>query len=104
MKLKNGDRIIAADGVVGDEAVILVDASGSVDITPVTDIPATGRDGVGTQLGGGEQLAMAVVTLPADLLAEVDDNGKPAKAPVPFPLENGDAGHAAVLSVGMPRW
>ena len=104
MKLKNGDRIIAAAGVGGEEAVILVGKDGSVDITPVTDIPATGRDGLGTQLGEGEQLAMAVVTLPADLLAEVDDGGKPAKAPVPFPLENGDVGHAAVLSVGMPRW
>ena len=104
MKLKNGDRIIAAAGVVGDEAVIMVDANGSVAITPVTDIPPTGRDGLGTQLGEGGHLAMAVVTLPADLLAEVDDGGKPAKAPVPFPLENGDAGHAAVLSVGMPRW
>ena len=104
MKLKNGDRIIAAAGVVGDEAVIMVDEKGSVDITPVTDIPATGRDGLGTQLGGEVPLAMAMVTPPADLLAEVDDNGKPAKAPVPFPLENGDAGHAVVLSVGMPRW
>ena len=104
MKLKNGDRIIAAAGVVGDEAVIMVGKGGSVAITPVTDIPPTGRDGLGTQLGGEEQLAMAVVTLPADLLAEVDDGGKPAKAPVPFPLENGDVGHASVLSVGMPRW
>ncbi|MDE0604559.1 MAG: DNA topoisomerase 4 subunit A [bacterium] len=104
MKLKSGDRIIAAAGAVGDEAVIMVDTNGSVDITPVTDIPATGRDGVGTQLGGGEQLAMAVIAPAADLLAEVDDNGKPAKAPVPFPLENGDADHAVVLSVGMPRW
>ncbi|MDE0237823.1 MAG: DNA topoisomerase IV, partial [bacterium] len=104
MKLKSGDRIIAAAGAGGDEAVIMVDTNGSVDITPVTDIPATGRDGVGTQLGGGEQLAMAVIAPAADLLAEVDDNGKPAKAPVPFPLENGDADHAVVLSVGMPRW
>ena len=47
---------------------------------------------------------MAMVTPPADLLAEVEDDGKPAKAPVPFPLENGDAGHAVVRSVGMPRW
>lgn len=47
---------------------------------------------------------MAVIAPAADLLAEVDDNGKPAKAPVPFPLENGDTDHAVVLSVGMPRW
>ncbi|MCY3635394.1 MAG: DNA topoisomerase 4 subunit A [bacterium] len=104
MKLKNGDRIIAAAGVVGDEAVIMVNEGGSVDITPVTDIPATARDGVGTQLGGEVQLAMATVTPTADLLAEVEDDGKPAKAPVPFRLENGDAGHAVVLNVGMPRW
>ncbi len=104
MKLKNGDRIIAAAGVMGDETVIMVDTDGSVGITPVTDIPATGRDGLGTQLGGEVQLAMAMVTPPADLLAEVEDDGKPAKAPVPFPLENGDADHAVVRSVGMPRW
>ena len=104
MKLKNGDRIIAAAGAVGDEAVIMVNEEGSVDITPVTDIPPTGRDGVGAQLGGEVPLAMAMVTPPADLLAEVEDDGKPAKAPVTFPLENGDAGHTVVRSVGMPRW
>ena len=104
MKLRNGDRIITADGVSGEEAVILVDADGSVAITPASDIPATSRGGVGTQLTGGDQLAIAVVAPPADLLAEVDDNGKAAKAPVPFPLANGDADHTRVLSVGMPRW
>ena len=103
MKLRDGDRVIAADGVSGDEAVITVSTTGSVGITPVTDITATARGGLGTQLGGGEPLATAVVAPPADLLAEVDDNGKPAKAPVPFPLANGDADHT-VLSVGMPRW
>ena len=104
MKLRDGDRVIAADGVSGDEAVITVSTTGSVGITPVTDITATARGGLGTQLAGGDQLATAVVAPPADLLAEVDDNGKPAKAPVPFPLANGDADHTVVLSVGMPRW
>ena len=103
MKLRDGDRVIAADGVSGDEAVITVSTTGTVNITPVTDITATARGGLGTQLAGGDQLATAVVAPPADLLAEVDDNGKPAKAPVPFPLANGDADHT-VLSVGMPRW
>ena len=104
MKLRGDDRVIAADGVSGEEAVIMVDTSGSVDITPVTDIPTTARGGLGTQLAGGDQLALAAVAPPADLLAEIDDNGKPAKAPVPFPLANGDADHTLVLSVGMPRW
>lgn len=104
MKLRNGDRVIAADGARGDEAVILVDATGSVSITPVSDIPATARGGLGTLLAGENQLAMAAVAPPADLLAEVDDNGRPAKAPVPFPLSNGDVGQTVVLSVGMPRW
>lgn len=104
MKLRDGDRIVTAHWASGEEAVIVVDTSGSVAITPVTDIPATARGGLGTQLAGGDQLAMAVVAPPADLLAEVDDNGKPAKAPVPFPLGNGDADHTRVLSVGMSRW
>ena len=104
MKLRNGDRIIAAQGVSGEEAVISVDADGSVDITPVSEITATARGGLGIQLTKETQLAMAVIAPAADLLAEVDDNGKPAKAPVPFPLENGNADHAVVLSVGMPRW
>ena len=104
MKLRGDDRVIAADGVSGEEAVIMVDTAGSVGITPVTDIPATARGGLGTQLAGGDQLAMAAVAPPADLLAEIDDNGKPAKAPVPFPLANGEADHTVVLSVGMPRW
>ncbi len=104
MKLRDGDRIIAADGVTGEEAVISVDVTGSVAITPVIDIPATARGGVGTQLAGEGSLAMAAIAPPADLLAEIDDNGKPAKAPVPFPLTNGEADHAVVLKVGMPRW
>ena len=104
MNLRNGDRIIAADGVSGEEAVIMVDVTGSVSITPVTDIPTTARSGLGTSLTGEEELAMALVAPAADLLAEVDENGKPAKAPVPFPLENGDAGHSVILKVGMPRW
>ena len=104
MKLRDDDRLIAADSVSGDEAVISVSTTGSVGITPVTDIPSTARGGLGTQLAGGEHLAAAVVAPPADLLAEVDDNGKPAKAPIPFPLANGDADHTVVLSVGMPRW
>ena len=104
MKLRGDDRIIAADGVSGEEAVIMVGASGSVAITAVTDIPATARGGLGAQPIGEGRLVTAVVAPPADLLAEVDDNGKPAKAPVPFPLANGGADHAVVLSVGMPRW
>ena len=104
MKLRDDDRIIAADGVRGEEAVIMVSPSGSVAITPVTDIPATARGGLGTQQTGEDHLVAAVVAPPAELLAEVDDNGKPAKAPVPFPFANGDAEHAVVLSVGMPRW
>ena len=104
MKLRDDDRVIAADGVSGEEAVIMVDTSGSVEITPVTDISTTARGGLGTKMAGGDQLAMAAVAPPADLLAEIDDNGKPAKAPVPFPLANGDADHSLVLSVGMPRW
>lgn len=103
MKLRNGDRVIAAQGVSGEEAIISVDAAGLPDITAVTDIPATSRGGLGTQLGRENRLAMVVIAPPVDLLAEVDDNGKPAKAPVPFPLDNGDADHA-VRSVGMPRW
>ena len=104
MKLRDGDQVIAADSVSGDEAVITVGNGGLVAITPVTDIPATARGGLGTQLAGADQLAAAVVAPPADLLAEIDDHGKPAKAPVPFPLANGDANHTRVLSVGMPRW
>lgn len=104
MNLRNGDRIIAGEGVGGEEAVIKVDASGSVAITPVTDIPSTARGGLGTPLAGEAGLAMALVAPAADLLAEVEDNGKPAKAPVPFPLENGDAEHSVILKVGMPRW
>ncbi len=103
MKPRNGDRVIAAQGVSGEEAIISVDTSGLPDITAVTDIPATARGGVGTQLGRENQLAMVVIAPPVDLLAEVDHNGKPAKAPVPFPLDNGDADHA-VRSVGIPRW
>ncbi len=103
MKLRNGDRVIAARGVSGEEAIISVDTTGLPDITAVTDIPATARGGLGTQLGRENQLAMVVIAPPVDLLAEVDENGKPAKAPVPFPLENGDADHA-VRSVGIPRW
>ena len=103
MKLRNGDRVIAAQGVSGEEAIISVDTTGLPDITAVTDIPATARGGLGTQLGRENQLAMVVIAPPVDLLAEVDDNGKPAKAPVPFPLDNGDADHA-VRSVGIPRW
>ena len=104
MTIRNGDRVIAAGEVSGEEAVILVDVSGSVDIKSATDIPPTGRGGVGTSLGGENLLAMAAVTLPTDLLAEVDDNGKPAKEPVPFSLANGESDHAVVLSVGMSRW
>ena len=104
IKLRNGDRVIAADGVRGEEAVICVDTTGSVGVTPVTDIPATSRGGVGTQLAKGDQLATALVAPPADLLAEVEDDGKPAKAPVPFPLANGQADHTVVRKVGMPRW
>ena len=104
IKLRNGDRVIAADGVSGEEAVIWVDTAGSVDITPVTDIPPTARGGVGAQLAKENPLAMAVVAPRGELLAEVDDNGKPAKAPVPFSWENGDADHPKILSVGMPRW
>ncbi len=104
MKLRNGDRIIAAGGVSGEEAVILVNDVGSVGITSAVDIPVTGRGGVGTSLGGDSQLAMAAVAPPADLLAEVDDNGKPAKEPVPFSLANGTADHKKISRVGMPRW
>ena len=104
MTTRDGDRVIAAGGVSGNEAVILVDVTGSVAIKSVTDIPPTGRGGVGTTLGGENQLAMAAVTPPADLLAEVDDNGKPAKEPVPFSLTHGEDHRAVVLSVGMPRW
>ncbi len=104
MKLRGDDRIIAADGVSGEEAVIMVNRSGLVGITPVTDIPSTARGGLGTLQTGEGKLVTAVVAPPADLLAEVDDNGKPAKAPVPFPLANGDGDHTVVLSVGMPRW
>ena len=103
MKLRNGDRVIAAQGVSGEEAIISVDTTGLPDITAVTDIPATARGGLGTQLARENQLAMVVIAPPVDLLAEVDDNGKPAKAPVPFPLDNGDADHS-VRSVGIPRW
>jgi len=70
----------------------------------VTDIPPTARGGLGTPQTGEDKLVTAVVAPPADLLAEVDDNGKPAKAPVPFPLANGDGDNTVVLSVGMPRW
>ncbi|WP_419924852.1 DNA gyrase/topoisomerase IV subunit A [Candidatus Poriferisocius sp.] len=104
MRLRDDDRILTADSVGGDEALIMVDRSGSVAIIPVTDIPATARGGLGAPQAGEHQLVTAVVAPPADLLAEVDDNGKPAKAPVPFPLANGDADHTVVLSVGMPRW
>ena len=104
IKLRNGDRVIAADGVSGEEAVIWADTAGLVDIIPVTDIPPTARGGVGTQLAKENPLAMAVVAPRGELLAEVDDNGKPAKAPVPFSWENGDDDHPKILSVGMPRW
>ena len=104
IKLRNGDRVIAADGVGGEEALIWADTAGVVDITPVTDIPLTARGGVGTQLAKENPLAMAVIAPRGELLAEVDDNGKPAKAPVPFSWENGDDGHPKILSVGMPRW
>ncbi len=106
MKLRNDDRIIAAGGASGNEAVIAVGTGGSVAITPVTDIPATARGGLGTALAGSgeEEPAMAVVAPPADLLAEVDENGKPAKTPVPLPRPSEDVDHAAVLSVGRPRW
>ena len=104
MKLKSDDRIIAAGGVVGDAAVITVDAGGAAGIIPVTDIPVTGRDGIGTLLGGADPLAMAAVAPVADLLAEVEDDGKPAKAPVPFPLADDDLGRAVVKRVGASRW
>ena len=104
IKLRNGDRVKAADGVSGEEAVIWADTAGLVAITLVTDIPPTARAGVGTHLAKENPLAMAVIAPRGELLAEVDENGKPAKAPVPFSWENGDAGHPKILSVGMPRW
>ena len=107
MKLRNGDRIIAAGGASANEAIITVSTGGSVSITPVTDIPATARGGLGTPLSGDDPPAMAVVAPPADLLAEVGENGKPAKAPVPLPRAGqdvDDVDDVAVLSVGIPRW
>ncbi|MCY3967448.1 MAG: hypothetical protein OXF21_02625, partial [bacterium] len=81
-----------------------VDRRGAVVLTPVYDIPTTARGGVGTNLANSERLATALIAPVADLVAEVEDNGKPAKAPVPFPFENSAAVQQTVLNVGKPRW
>ncbi|MCY4164174.1 MAG: DNA topoisomerase 4 subunit A [bacterium] len=104
MKLRGSDQIIAAAATYGDETVIGVDRRGAVVLTPVYDIPTTARGGVGTNLANSERLATALIAPVADLVAEVEDNGKPAKAPVPFPFENSAAVQQTVLNVGKPRW
>ncbi|MXW41999.1 MAG: DNA topoisomerase 4 subunit A [Acidimicrobiia bacterium] len=104
MKLRAGDQIIAAAASDGDEAVIAVDRSGSVSLTNTSDIALTARGGVGTKLVNADRLVIAVIAPPTDLLAEVADNGKPAKAPILFSFEDGYVDSNVVLNLGRPRW
>ncbi len=109
MKLRSGDEIIAAAATYGDEALICLDTSGAVSLTPAHDVPCTARGGVGIKLTNTKRIATAVIAPAAELLAEVDDKANDTKTLVAFPFDTGDATHndatpTIVHNIGRPRW
>lgn len=115
MKLRDGAKVIAAGPVIGDAVICSVTNGGAGKTTPLDELEAKGRGGVGVRLTklDAETLSAAAVGDLETMLAVMatdDDHNKVDPAPVPFPVGASKRDLTSteldrpILGLGPARW
>jgi hypothetical protein len=116
MKLRSGVVVVGAAPVLGDDTLITVTDTGGVKATPLSELEARGRGGIGvrvSKLADGSALSLAHIGQPMGLLAIMgtdEDPRRPDPNPVPLILEPtrrdlvSTASERQILAIGPARW